>query len=94
MGNVPSVELLESTHEFPGPYLIKAIGRSGDEFVERVVEVVCQDLTQGSEFRYELRHTSGGRHVAVTLEPHVVSAESVIAIYQRLQDVDGLVMLL
>ena len=25
--NLPAIELLESTHQFPGPYMFKAIGR-------------------------------------------------------------------
>jgi putative lipoic acid-binding regulatory protein len=37
--NLPSAELLENTHEFPGPYMFKVIGRSDDGFVALVVAV-------------------------------------------------------
>ena len=40
MDHRPSVELLESTHSFPGEYKIKAIGSADDDFESRVVEAV------------------------------------------------------
>ena len=30
MEQLPSIELLEAAHRFPGPYMFKAIGRSGE----------------------------------------------------------------
>ena len=40
MDHRPSVELLESTHLFPGVYQIKAIGSAEDDFAGRVVAAV------------------------------------------------------
>ena len=34
--NRPSVELLESTHAFPGRYTIKAIGSADDDFEQQL----------------------------------------------------------
>ena len=36
----PALELLESTHVFPGVYQIKAIGAMANDFERRVVEAV------------------------------------------------------
>ena len=43
---------------------------------------------------YELRETSGGRHVAVTIEPWVESSQQVVEIYAAIRKLEGLVMLM
>ena len=60
----PSVELLESTHLFPGVYRIKAIGFAADDFQGRVVDAVVAEVAGPSELDYSVRTTPGGRHVA------------------------------
>ena len=35
-----------------------------------------------------------GRHVSVTLEPRLESVHQVLAVYQRIRQLDGLVMLM
>jgi len=87
-------ELLEATHRFPGKFLFKAIGRTEDEFAVRVVAAVREALSHDFDPPHELRHTSGGRHVAVSVEPWVESSEQVLVIYARIRELPGLVMLL
>ncbi len=89
----PSVELLESTHLFPGAYTIKAIGRADDEFERRVVEAVVAHLAVPSDLDYSVRTTRGGRHVAVTLEVSVQTAEQVRSIYAEIRELEGLTLL-
>ncbi|HWE40616.1 MAG TPA: DUF493 domain-containing protein [Isosphaeraceae bacterium] len=89
----PSVDLLESTHAFPGEYQIKAIGAADDDFAGRVVEAVVSELATPSELDYSIRSTQGGRHVALTLDITVQSAEQVRAIYARIHEVEGLKLL-
>jgi putative lipoic acid-binding regulatory protein len=89
----PSVELLESTHLFPGVYRIKAIGRSEDDFERRVVEAVVSNLAAASDLDYSIRATKGGRHVALTLDISVQSAEQVRSIYAEIRDIPGLTLL-
>lgn len=91
--DLPSIELLETTHQFPGPYLFKAIGRVEDGFAARVVAAVRDELESDVDPPFRLKETSGGRHVSVTLEPHVESAPQVLAIYRRLRQTTGLVVL-
>jgi uncharacterized protein len=93
MDNRPSVELLESTHQFPGTYQIKAIGRADDDFVGRVISAACSELATPSELDHSLRVTPGGRHVALTIEITVQTAEQVRAVYARIQEVEGLTIL-
>jgi putative lipoic acid-binding regulatory protein len=93
MDHRPSVELLESTHFFPGVYKIKAIGRTDDDFESRVVEAVCDHLPARSDLDYSVRTTPGGRHVAITLDITVQTAEQVRAIYAEIRDLKGLTLL-
>jgi putative lipoic acid-binding regulatory protein len=89
----PPVELLESTHVFPGVYQIKAIGASADDFERRVVAAVAAELADASDLDYTVRSTRGGRHMALTLHVRVASAEQVRAIYGRLHAVSGITLL-
>ncbi len=94
VNNLPDIELLESTHTFPGVYVFKVIGATGDNFMGRVVAAVRHELEEEIEPAFSFRKTSGERHVCVTIEPPVRDAAHVLAIYTRLQEIEGLVMLL
>ena len=43
---------------------------------------------------HSVRETPGGRHRAMTIEPTIEEAEHVLEIYERLKEIDGVVMLL
>ena len=91
---IPTVELLESTHSFPCEYVFKVIGWAEGQFVGRVVHAVRSELREEIEPSFSSRTTAGGRHVCVTIRPLMDEAGQVIKVYQRLQELDGLVMLL
>ncbi len=93
MDHRPSSDLLESNHPFPGSYQIKAIGMAEDDFVSRVVEAVASELVTPSELDHSVRVTPNGKHVSLTLEMNVQSADQVRAIYARLREVKGLTLL-
>jgi putative lipoic acid-binding regulatory protein len=94
MGDQVSIELLENTHRFPGPYMFKVIGRVENGFVARVVAAVREELAERVDPPFSVRETAGGRHVSVTLEPQVQTAQQVLAVYRRIRQMAGLVMLL
>jgi putative lipoic acid-binding regulatory protein len=94
MDHGASLELLTSTHSFPGKYVFKAIGLTEDDFTGRVLAIVRAELQQSFDAPYETRETPSGRHVSVTIEPWVESPEQVLAIYGRLKTESGLVLLL
>lgn len=89
-----SRRLLDETHTFPCDFMVKVIGVAQEQFVQRVVLAVrrTQQLEQDPPFRY--RHTPSGRHVAVTLEPRVNSAQEILAIYREIRRLDGVVMMM
>ena len=93
MEELPAIELLESTHRFPGRYMIKAIGRAERGFAARVVAAVREELAEAIDPPFRTRETAGGRHVSVTVEPTVQTAQQVIAVYRRIQRITGLVLL-
>ncbi len=89
-----AIRLLEATHTFPCPYLIKVIGRSDDTFVQRVMEALHSVQQSDCTPPCRTRQTPNGRHIAVTLEPTVASAEEVLEIYRCVRQVDGVVMMM
>ena len=94
MDHRPSEELLESNHSFPGVYQIKVIGKVDADFESKVLAAVAGEVFSPSEIDYTVRTTPGGRHVAVTLDVTVQSAEHVRNIYAKIQETPGLLLLL
>jgi putative lipoic acid-binding regulatory protein len=91
--SMPNFDLLEKTHEFPCPYVFKIIGKGEEGFPARVVAIVREELRSETDPPYTVREAVGGRHLAITLEPVVQSAQQIVAIYGRLSVLDGVVML-
>jgi putative lipoic acid-binding regulatory protein len=88
------LELLRSTHQFPCRFTFKVIGRCEADFVLRAVAAVSRALPEGALPVHSSRQTASGRHIAVTIEPEVASAEQVLEIYALLRRLEGLVLLL
>ena len=90
----PDKELLESIHDFPCEFRFKVIGLANDHFVGRTLAAVCAVLDEGVEPAFSTRTTSGGRHMSVTVEQKMESADQVLAVYANLRELEGLVMLM
>ena len=90
---LPTVDLLEKTHAFPCPYVFKAIGKADRGFAARVVAAVREELNFEIDPPSRVREAVGGRHLSVTLEPVVQSAQQIVAVYRRLKMLEGMVML-
>jgi putative lipoic acid-binding regulatory protein len=56
----------------------------------RLVAAVREELEGEIDPPYRVRETSTGRHIAITVEPHVQNAWEVLAVYQRLGQLSGL----
>lgn len=93
MYKIPFIDLLESNHTFPGPYMFKVIGLAERGFAARVVAMVREELALDVDPPFFIRQKGEGKHVAVTLEPSVRDAQQVIDIYKKLSTMEGLVML-
>lgn len=93
MTDLPALELLESTHHFPGPYTFKAIGKNERGFVARTIAAAREAMAAAVDPPFSVRETAGGRHVAVTLNVPIDRPEQVLAVYRRMQKLAGLVLL-
>lgn len=93
IAKMPALELLQSAHRFPGPYTFKVIGRAERGFLARTVAAVRDALEAERDPPYRTRETAGGKHIAITLEPQVATAQQVLDVYKRLSGTVGLVML-
>lgn len=89
-----AIRLLEDTHEFPCAFMFKVIGLAEDHFVDRVVDALCECHHSIQDPPYRTRQTPNGKHIAVTLEPHIESADVVLLIYRELQTVQGVVLVM
>lgn len=79
------IERLEESHEFPGPFTLKAIGPHQDGFVASILAAVQGELQLPDVPEHSLRQTPNGRHVSVTVELIVESAPDVARLYARLR---------
>lgn len=91
---INSEELLESTHSFPCEFRFKVIGEASEHFVGRTLSAVLAELEEGIEPSFSTRTTAGGRHVSITINQEMHSAAHVVAVYSRLRELEGLVMLM
>ena len=87
------IELLNQSHDFPAEVMVKVIGHNRPGFVAEVVAAV-EDECGPAGRSTGVREAEGGRHVAVTVEPEFASAESVLALYARLREIEGVIVLL
>jgi len=92
--SLPSVEVLEASHDFPCPFVFKVIGVAGDNFTGRIIACVRDELGIDVDPPFQIRNTKKGAHVSISLEPECDSAQKVLAIYSRLMGMEGVVMLL
>ncbi|NBX92297.1 MAG: DUF493 domain-containing protein [Proteobacteria bacterium] len=90
----PPLELLKATHRFPGNYTFKVIGENENNLAARVVETAYMAAGPHSQPRHTVRETDSGKHIAVTLEVTVETAELVVRIYEQLVNLKGVILVL
>src|SRR5262249_8245669 len=89
MSDLPSIELLASTHTFPCAYMFKVIGLSERGFAARTVAAVREEMAADVDPPFRVRETTGGRHIAVTLQPTLDTPQQVLALYRRPRHLAG-----
>lgn len=94
MEKFPPIDLLESSHTFPGIYQIKAIGSIDDDFEARIIAAARSETESESDVAFTVRATPGGRHIAITLEVKVETADQVRRIYAKIHQEKGIAYLL
>ena len=94
MSQLPPLELLKETHSFPTEYTIKVIGHLRNGFVARIVSLVREELQADRDPPFQVRETSGGKYVSITVAPVIQKAEQILGIYEKLSQADDVVMTL
>ena len=90
-----SIALLEATHTFPTQYPISIITLNVDTVVAEVRAAVEQGLDQPiPDDAYQTVMSKGGRYSSHRFQVPCEDAEAVLALYQRLRRITGVVTLL
>ncbi len=89
----PDRDLLLHNHVFPGDYVIKAFGPAGTTF-EVDVQGCAADVVGSERVAAHTRFSSGGRRTCVTLTLRAESVDEVISTYERLHDLESLLLIL
>jgi putative lipoic acid-binding regulatory protein len=84
-----AIELLESQHEFPGPFEFRVIIRS--ESITAVVTALAA-IVGNNESKVDERRSSGGRWTSVRYAARVESAEKVLEVYELLRGMEEVVL--
>jgi putative lipoic acid-binding regulatory protein len=87
---LPSLELIEASHTFPGLYTFKIIGDSRDDFVADALTQAMAAIGQDREFNHSIRASSSGNHTALTLSVRLENAREVHAVYEKLLKIKGI----
>ncbi len=89
---LPSLELIQSHHSFPGPFVFKVLGQSGVLTESAVVELIKKHSLGARVLT--VRESESGKHVAITVEALVNQAVDVLEIFKLLHTAPGLTMIL
>lgn len=86
------MQLIEETHEFPGPFMLKVIGRTGGNFEADLLALAREVLELAADPEHRRKITPNGKHVSLTLELIVQSVGQLERLFKRIKDVDDVVM--
>ncbi len=88
----PPIELLESTHTFPGPYLFKLVGENGLLSEASLLGPISQYSTEVKVVGTRL--SANGKHISYSIEAQVKNAQAIHDILTALHGVPGLALIL
>lgn len=92
--SLPPIELLESVHQFPGPYTFKIITNNDPSVQNAVVAEIQKSLSLASPPSPTSRTSANGKHASLTIELTLQKAEDVHTVYKALEQVPGVLLLL
>lgn len=89
-----SLETLRETHSFPCEFDFKVIGDNSDAFISEVAQVGVNVLGEDAEPDVATRESSDGTYVSVTMTVVVDSADAILEIYDGVQTIDDVQVVL
>ncbi len=72
--------------DFPVEFPMKVIGQRVDDFAQKISEVVCQHVPKFDPASIELRVSSKGSYLSLTVTPVVENREQLEAVYRALSE--------
>lgn len=84
MKGLPSIEALESVHDFPTSFVFKVFGACEPTLEAELVELTRSVIADGAALSSRTRQSSKGKHACVTLTVEVRSAQMVHRVYESL----------
>lgn len=85
------IELIKSNHHFPGHYHLSLVTLNEMAIVVTVRALVEEGTKPVPDADWEQRHSSSGKYVSHRVRVHAETAHEVVAIYERLHGLPGLV---
>jgi len=92
--NLPPIELLEATHQFPGIYIFKIIVREDQGITDRLLAAIEEEISEDTPLKHSQRKSAQGNHLSLTVEVKVKSGAHVHSIYSRVSKVEGIILIL
>jgi len=89
----PDRDLLLQNHAFPGQYIIKAFGPAESSF-ETDAKRCASSVVGEDRVAAHTKFSSGGRRSCVTLTLQAQTVDDVISTYERLYELDSLLLIL
>lgn len=89
-----SLETLRETHSFPCEFDFKVIGDNSEAFVAQVAQVGVNVLGDDAEPEVTTRESSDGTYVSVTMTVAVDSAGAILDIYEGMETIDDVQVVL
>lgn len=86
------MQLIEEMHEFPGPYMLKVIGKTGGSFEADVIATTREVLQLDADPEHSKKSTPNGKHISLTLDFIVESVEQLEKLFDRIKQIDDVVM--
>ncbi len=78
------IDPTESLIEYPSDFPIKVMGPTHDEFHKTIVELVTQHDPEFHEGKVEIRPSSGGNYISLTVTVRATSREQLDNLYRVL----------
>jgi putative lipoic acid-binding regulatory protein len=92
-GVAPRRELLLANHRFPGEYIVKAFGPAVDRFVDQIRNCAI-DVVGEARATFDERLSRRGSRICLTVTLHAESVDEVIGVYDRMHQVEDLMLIL
>lgn len=84
----PEIPVEESLIEYPSDFPIKVVGITHDEFAQTIVELVVEHDPEFHSGKLEMRPSSQGKYLSLTLTVRATSREQLDNLYRALSSHD------